>query len=895
MQNPVYRMPEGGGATDEFAATLGRTVHELQAFCEATGMGLDEYLVGGMGNIIHFPCQRRKKTTPRDIGIPPNRAVEMDADEAKVLAQLPVVARLPVKTVAPRALQPIAATPVVLHPVKEPDLMPQIAFTENLLALPPNPFSSANFRRKPRIESPGASSDSDDELLRRPADTVCPREAASAGHQNWLKEGTSFAYRQRCMPDRYANPSMDTGFASFAANWGCGRTDPLEISEICSPKKKRSLEIYTCLERSPKRKPNGKKLDSYKSLGIGSVRTAIFEQKEADEKQRQRAATGDPLGGEALGNDAAYKVHHVKNPWAFSHMSEYTVSSKKSGYKETLKKPGCCMLVQHDDVSPSLGPTGTVSKMLLFGPARKPLGVYGQFPWTSTHLARVVGGETAIPAANGHYVFGVAINNVERHSFALRQTEPNQLFVVAVKRRHANGFCPCTNVEPVNFHAAAGQVFPRWLSGPEVEKSLENYYANAIIANIWENQNKTPAAIPNGLTSKKAKLIREKLCAADGTYRYENGPPMLFPVDGRVKAALVAHKVYKALPDSNCDDDRRKTDPFKCAAVLQDYHRGTVLLLRGGPGAPNYAAVNLQAPNPLKSGVHQARCIYNAHIDHPGGHFPPKKNGKAVAGTKHDRRKSKDVDIYNQVLQIKKRIEQKKEQATQITDKLIQLAVRRRKNSITKQPEKPRTRKEISADVSEKWQILKLLKDYENAKDPTNAMSQCQARRHCFNNHMRDGSNLNVAMLNAWSRDSDNDDFEFDNQEQVQLRTKEVMRPKVLVSCKHTCYHRGNIPNTVYDSAVHTIVCGPTPHLIEKPSGPNSSDAHAISCFGEYRSLLQMTRNKANAAKEDRLEWDQQIDQGVQRFVDDFATALSPELMKRLVTSIKTGKPYHKV
>lgn len=886
-----------------FADEIGCSEGQLEAFYSATGRRLDEYMVGSMGDIVHFGTPDvRRNPAPRDLGIDADRAkfCSQAADEGEVLRNATIVAApAPPRTRAlqrPTRRKPTAAvaSALLLPLVQDSEsYLPHIALMSDgdMLKLPEPVFTSANFDERSAAASSAecAPPDPDDRYL-RPAKQPCEREKDSAAYQRWLRKSFSVEISQQTDLSMVSKTGMATNYQRFKSGWS---ENTLELNEVCSPRKVPRLELPTSMYATP--------VDAgpYTVSGVGSVREASWRQREVKSAARKLLDTDSldaRMGQTALGEDAAYAGASTAQPLTFDKMLFYTVNGSKAAYLTARTAPGCVMLMQHDDVSPALATPGTAAEHHLFGPRRKPPGAYGAVPWTGRHLESIPGGKSAVPAQNGAQLFGVHIDEIGRYPFAVSNTPADTLFLVRLAKR--DGFQTPVNISAVNAVCAAGQVFPRWPSPSKVENSLGNDYHNKIIDQLWGKPD-SPVTVPPQLCGKLARRIRGELCAADGTYRYERGPPITRNVDSRVAAALVAYERYRAAPKAAMGADRRPTDPFLCGPTLRDYLLGKVLLVGGGQGAPNFAAVNLQFGNPLKSGVTQAATAlrYAPIIAHPSGHFPEKKRKNSIAGVKgKDRRRSTDVDLYNKVAEIRGKLDAGKIMATENTTKLLQVTRERRAASRTAQTNNaPRSRDAVSVDVSRKWEIQARLRAHEEEMDPTITMGQMDARRVGFKKHARQRCELQIAMMNAWARGKDADDYNFGLPQHVELKTKELVEPPTLEYVKLTRYQRGEKPNIVLDSRKHTIVPGKSPRVIEKPSGPGSSDAWAIGIFAEYRCLLGMSKQKLEAQPEDQKEWDDQIADGIARFEEKYGTALPDTMLRRMVKAIRAGKRYDQI
>jgi hypothetical protein len=886
-----------------FADEIGCSEGQLRAFYSATGRRLDEFMLGPMGDIVHFGSGgERRNPAPRNLGISADRAklCGQAVDEAAVLRNVPVVATVgaPQTRVLQRPSKrthpgPPASAAVLSAP--QESYLPHIALMsdEDMLKLPEPVFTSANFKSGGAAAAPCSAEcetpDPDDKYLQH-GKAPCEREKESAAYQRWLRKSFSVEISQETDLSMVSKNNMATSYQRFKSGWS---DTTLELNEICSPRKVPRLELPTAVYTTP--------VDAgpYTVSGVGSVREASWRQREVKSAARKLLETQSVdvrMGKAALGNDAAYAADKTAQPWSFDRMLAYTVEGSKAAYQRARTAPGFVMLMQHDDVSPALGAPGTAAEHHLFGPQRKPPGAYGAVPWTERHLDSIPGGKSAVPAQNGAQLFGVHIDTVGRYAFAVKNTPTDTLFVVRVKKR--SGLQVPVGISAVNAVSAAGQVFPRWPSTSRVESSLANHYHNKLIEQLW-NETEAPVTVPTQLCAKLAQRIRHELCTSSGTYRYDRGPPITRNVDDRVAAALTAYKLFKSAPKAAMGADRRPTDPFLCGATLRDYLLGKVLLVGGGQGAPNFAAVNLQFGNPLKSGVTQAATAlrYAPIIAHPNGHFPEKKRKNSIAGIKgKDRRRSTDVELYKRVSQIHSNVQAGKLKPTENTLKLLEVTRKRRAASEAAQTNNaPRSRDQVSIDVSQKWEIQARLRAHEEEMDPTLTMGQMDARRAGFEKHARQRNELQIAMMNAWARGKDADDYDFGPPKHVELATKELVEPPHLEYAKLTRYQRGDLPNIVYDSRRHTIVPGKTPQVIERPSGANSSTAWAISIFAHYRSLLQMSKQKAAARPEDQDEWDLQIADGIKRFEDKYGSALPDPMLRRMIRAIRAGRRYDQV
>lgn len=760
-----------------------------------------------------------------------------------------------------------------------PDDTPAIAFVEDLLDISnlsagyycgDDPFLTKQSVLECPVPGMELDDDSDDNLTRGPA--ITEREMKTPAYREHI--------RRLCSVDRVLRAVPECTDALSSIRRMQHFIDP-DLSDVCSPRPKdEPLTLSLALHSSP-----AKGTQKYEKQDIGSLRKATWQLVEQHRAQASLLKAGDPFSSVLLGG--SYKTA-ANVSIAFSDMLRYSVLRgphfNATRFKET---PGFVALVQHDELTPMVPePLDPVEMHMYSG--RLPSVAFTRVPWTQKHG---VGAAFPLPGDCSHPI-GVMVSNVGRVAVAPASVGEDELFVVRVNRKTG----VVTYAEPVDWRYAAGQTFPRWHhSVEEVQTALEQEYRNRILRRLWRDgqYHRVPEAElqeirPGPLREKTANKVLQSLTRS-GAYHFPLGPPETKPVLPLVRCALAAYERFSRWRGS-IFDSTRAVDPFVAGPVLKQYLKGEGLIIGSGPGAATCLSMNLSKLFPLKSGVGQASNGDHLvpKIDHPNGHYPPKKNGrKGIAGTRKDRRTSTDEELNREAMKAIKTRENSDD-----TKRIAEILRAR-----MKKPQRKLTKAEIRARVSDKWELQARIKKVNAASDPTQGLGQNKLREWGFNKHAFDRQAIYRALLYSFSmqggdllqrvkRDSLKDNYVVQDNNPLSLRTLEAKRPPFKHWARHIRYQRGSLPSIVFDSRQITV----TPDgIIDKPSEPNSASVWAISLVGEYAELVHMTKAGRDQPADTKGEWFRQRDEKLRRFELEYGSLCPESYFATLVEGVKRG------
>ena len=884
----LFRMP---GDSAAFADAIELPPGVLSGFKGEFGFTLEQVMTGAplpMGEIMFLrdggtrkrPCKIPASGTPEP---PPKRPCATLPCESDVLNALPV--SVPLKQPANGAALPVSEPPAPAPPSSTAppcDDVPAIAFLKEL-----DDISSLA----------GPYRCGDDPFFTRPAqDTavlpgipLCDSsgDEFTAGPEITEREQRTLAYRKHrrdlVREHQYWKPVAESTGEESSIRLRPFFEQP-NFSGVCSPCKTRQ-PVHLALEyhSSPVKAER-----VYKKQNIGSMRTATWRQKEKADKEARARSTGDPFSEACLGG--TYAVEKTPLSLRFTDMLSYRVKPEKTFNAEAFERAdGFVALVQHDTVNPVVPSRhGSVEMHLWKG--RTPSRAFQKVPWTATHG---IGSEFALPGACSHPI-GVMISDVGRVAVAPASVGETDTFVVRVNRKTGK----VTYCEPVDWRYAAGQSFPRWDPPDMINTGLLNLYENRIYWRLWKDgeykaasDSELRALRPGPLAERLGdKLLRSLTC--NGGYRFNRGPPESRPESELVACALKAHKIGKDWTGSKFASDR-PVDPFLAGPVLEQYLSGKSLLIGGGIGAPNCVSVNLSVAFALKSGVRQANTGHLApKIDHPNGHYPPKKSRRSsIAGTKKDRRTSTDEELN------RKAVEAIASTGSSETKTKIAQLLRQRKAKKEAGNGSGASKKEIRAQqVSQRWELIARLKEWEAETDPTHGLGQNPLRRWGFDRHAGEHAENYYAMLLSFSieggdllqrvkRDTLKDNYKPKPAPQS-LKTQVYLRPPYMRWARWMRYLQGSAPPIVYDSRKITV----TPDgIVNTPSEPNSASVWAISLAGAYAELVRSVIAGRRQPPEVQAEWFRQHDERVRRFERDYAELCPEHYFQGLLKNIERG------
>ena len=884
----LFRMP---GDSAAFANAIELPPHVLSGFEGEFGVTLEQVMTGArlpMGEIMFLrdggtrkrPCEIAASGTPEP---PPKRPCATLPCESDVLKALPVF--VPQNPSANGAALPVSGPPPPTPPsltASACDDVPAIAFVKDLSDISalagPYKCGADPFHTRPAQDSavlPGIPLcySSGDEFTAGP--TITEREQRTPAYRKHVRDlaqerqywkpvaestGELSSVRRRSL---FTPPDLSGVFSP------CGDPQPVHLA----------LEYHSSPVKAKR---------FYEKQNIGSMRTASWKQKERADREAKARSINDPFSEACLGG--TYAVAKTLPSLGFADMSNYRVKPEKTFDAKAFEQAGGFVaLVQHDTVNPVVPPRhGPVEMHLWKG--RTPSRAFQKVPWTATHGT---GSEFALPGACSHPI-GVMVTDEGRVAVAPAKVGETETFVVRVNRKTGK----VTYCEPIDWRYAAGQSFPRWDPPDKVNKALLDCYENLIYRRLWRD-GKYAAARDSELRALRPGPLAERLgdkllrrLTRDGGYRFNLGPPESRPESELVACALKAHKIGKDWAGSKFASDR-PVDPFVAGPVLEQYLSGKSLLIGGGIGAPNCVSVNLSVAFALKSGVRQANTGHLApKIDHPNGHYPPKKSRRSsIAGTKKDRRTSTDVELN------RKAVEAITSTGSSETKTKIAQLLRQRKAKREPGDGSGASKKEIRAQqVSQRWELIARLKEWEAETDPTHGLGQNPLRRWGFDRHASEHAENYYAMLLSFSieggdllqrvkRDTLKDKWKPKPAPQS-LKTQVYLRPPFMRWARWMRYRQGTAPPIVYDSRKITV----TPDgIVNTPSEPNSASVWAISLAGAYAELVRSVIDGRKQSPDVQDEWFRQHDERVRRFERDYAGLCPDDYFQGLLKNIERG------
>ena len=885
----LFRMP---GDSAAFADAIDLPPGVLPGFEGEFGFTLEQVMTGAplpMGEIMYLrdggtrkrPCDIPASGTPEP---PPKRPCATMPCESDVLNALPVFVSQ--KQRAKGAASPVSAhTPPTLPSSTAPacDDVPAIAFLTDLddissLAGPyrcgTDPFFTQPAQDTAVLPGIPLCDSSGDEFTAGPE--ITEREKRTPAYRKHMRD----LVQER----QYWKPVAESaGEKSSVRRWSL--FTPPDLSGVCSPCGD-PQPVHLALEHHSSPVKEGKRF--YEKQNIGSMRTASWRQKERADREARARSINDPFSEACLGG--TYAVAKPLPSLGFADMTNYRVKPEKTFDAKAFEQAdGFVALVQHDTVNPVVPPRHGPAEMHLWK-GRTPSRAFQMVPWTKTHG---VGSEFALPGAPPHPI-GVMVSDVGRVPVAPASVGETDTFVVRVNRKTGK----VTYCEPIDWRYAAGQSFPRWDPPDKVNKALLDCYENLIYGRLWRggkyaaaSESELRALRPAPLAERSGDKLLRRL-TRDGGYRFNLGPPESRPESELVACALKAHKIGKDWTGSKFSSDR-PVDPFLAGPVLEQYLRGKSLLIGGGIGAPNCVSINLSVAFALKSGVRQANTGHLApKIDHPNGHYPPKKPRRSsIAGTKQDRRTSTDEELN------RKAVEAISSTGSSETKTKIAQLLRQRKAKKEAGDKSGASKKEIRAQqVSQRWELIARLKEWEAETDPTHGLGQNPLRRWGFDRQASELAKTYYAMLFSFSieggdllqrakRDTLKDNYKPKPAPQS-LKTQEYVKPPFMRWARWMRYRQGSAPPIVYDSRKITV----TPDgIVNTPSEPNSASVWAISLAGAYAELVRSVIAGRRQPPDVQAEWFRQHDEQTRRFERDYAGLCPDDYFQGLLKNIERG------